>query len=73
MFENKLYSSALKYMERSKNIYYNDPELHFMLTKYYINVNDYNEAYANIQECLRLLPDYYPALRLKQEIEQIGF
>ena len=33
MYENKLYSAALRYMNKSKKIYYNDAELHFMLSK----------------------------------------
>jgi tetratricopeptide (TPR) repeat protein len=73
MLENKLYTSALKYMDRSKQIYYNDPELHFMYAKYYMDVNKFNDAYFYINECLKLLPDYYPAKLLKQKIEEIGF
>jgi len=70
MYENKLYTAALKYMEKSKNIYYNDPELHFMLAKYYIQSNNTKEANFYINECLRLLPGYYPALLIKQKFEE---
>ena len=70
MYENKLYASAIKYMEKSKKINYNDAELHFMLTKYYMRTNDFENANHYIKECLRLLPDYYPALTLKQQIEE---
>ena len=73
MLQNKLYTSALKYMERSKEIFYNDPELHFMYAKYYMDINNYKDAYSCINECLHLLPEYYPAQILKQRIEQIGF
>ena len=68
MLENKLYSSALKYLEQSKQIYYKDPELHFMLAKYYINTNNPKEALFYINECLTLLPDYYPALMIKERL-----
>lgn len=73
MFENKLYSAALKYMEKAKKIYYNDPELHFMLTKFFLQKKNYEEAYFYINECLRLLPTYYPAKVLKQKIEELAF
>lgn len=73
MLENRLYTSALKYLEKSKQIYYNDPELHFMYAKYYTDVNKFQEAYFYINECLKLLPSYYPALCLKQRIEENGF
>ena len=71
MFENKLYSLALKYMQCSKKCLYHDPELHFMLSKYYLKFNDYNKAYESINICLDQLPDYYPAKVLRKEIEQM--
>ena len=71
MFENNLFSAAFNYMQKSKEIYYNDPELHFMLARYYINVHDYEKAYLHIKECLNLIPDYYPALQYKQKIEEM--
>lgn len=73
MLENHLYSSALKYMERSKQLYYADPELHYMYAKYYMNLNNYDSAYFYVNECLRLIPGYYPAQMLKQIIEENDF
>ncbi len=71
MLVNKLYSAALKYMEKSKRLFYNDPELHFMYAKYYFDFKNYEEAYFYINECLKMLSDYYPAVVMKQKIEQI--
>ena len=68
MLENRFFTSALKYLERSKQIYYNDPELHFMLAKYYLNANNIKEASFYTEECLRLIPDYYPAQLIKQRL-----
>lgn len=74
MLLNKLYTSAIKYMEYSKKIYYNDPELHFMYAKYYLEVEkNYSEAYFYVNECLKMLPSYYPAQVMKQRIEEIAF
>ena len=73
MLENKLPSAALKYMEKSKQIYYNDPELQYMYAKYYMDNEQYRNAYFYINECLKLLPTYYPALVMKENIEEIGF
>lgn len=70
MFENKFFSAALKYMEKSKMLRYNDPELHFMLAKYYLEVHDDKKAYDSICECLTILPDYYPARIIKAKIEE---
>jgi len=68
MYENKLYNASLEYMEKSKEIFYNDPELHFMLAKYYFNLNQYSEADYYISECLKILPSYHPAITLKSSI-----
>lgn len=70
MYANNLLSIAFNYMEKSKKIYYNDPELHFMLAKYYTDIHDMPNAYISINECLRILPDYYPAKLLKEQIEE---
>ena len=68
MFENHLYKAALEYLEKSKNIFYNDPELHFLFAKYYINSHEYNRAYFYLEECLKILPDYFPAIKLQKEV-----
>ena len=73
MFENNLYSVALSYMEKSKEIYYNDPELHFMFARFFLNVNNYIEAERYIHECRKLMPDYYPAKLLEAQIDGIKF
>lgn len=68
MFENKLYKAAKEYLDKSKNIFYNDPELHFMLARFYIKTGEYEKSDFHLDECLNLIPDYYPALLLKREI-----
>ena len=70
MYENKLYKAAFEYLEKSKNIFYNDPELHFMFAKYYIKMREYATADYYLDECLNVLPDYYPALQLQKEISR---
>jgi len=68
MYENKFYSSALKYMEKSKSIFYRDPELHFMFAKFYINSGDFQLADLYLTECLKIVPSYFPALKMKRDI-----
>ena len=69
MYENKLLKVAREYMEKSKKIFYNDPELHFMFAKYFYESRDYSEAEFYINECIRILPDYYPAKLMKEKIQ----
>ncbi len=68
MYENKLFNASKKYLDKSKNIFYKDPELHFMYAKYFINTHEYSYANYHIDECLKILPDYYPAKKLKAEV-----
>ncbi len=69
-FENKLYNVAKEYLDKSQGIFYNDPELHFLFAKYYINIRDYELASKHIEACLSILPDYYPAKLLKEQISK---
>lgn len=70
MFENRLYKASREYLEKSKDIFYNDPELHFMYSKYFIKTREYEKADFHLDECLNILPDYYPAKRLQKEISR---
>ena len=70
MFENRLYKACREYLEKSKSIYYNDPELHFMFAKYYIKTREYDIADFHLDECLSFLPDYYPAKILQKDISR---
>lgn len=70
MFENRLYKASREYLEKSKEIFYNDPELHFLFAKYYIKTREYDKADFHLDECLNILPDYYPAKYLQKEISR---
>ena len=70
MYENKFHKSAREYMEKSKKIFYNDPELHFMYAKYFYESDNLKDENFYIDECLRILPDYYPAKLMKKKIAE---
>lgn len=70
MLENKLYKAAKSYLDKSKDIFYNDPELHFLFAKYYIKMKDYEQADFHLDECLNILPDYCPAHILQKELSR---
>ena len=70
-YNNGFYNVAREYLEKAKRTYYNDPELHFMLCNYFYKFKDYKEAIYYISECLRILPDYYPALKMQESIKAI--
>ena len=52
--------AASEYLDKSKKIFYKDPELHFMYAKYNLDFKNYEIANYYIDECLKILPDYYP-------------
>ena len=68
MFENKFQNAAKEYLDKSKKIFYKDPELHFMYAKYHLNLHNYQEALFHINECLKIMPDYFPAKKLKEDL-----
>ena len=70
MYENRLYKASCEYLERSKKAFYKDPELHFLLAKYYLNAKNYENSLYYINECLGILPDYYPAKCFKKNLEK---
>lgn len=70
LYENKMYNASLEYMEKAKESFYRDPELHFMLAKFYLNSNQLTEANYYIDECLKVVPSYHPALKIKAEISK---
>ncbi len=70
MYNNAFYNAALEYMEKSKKFFYNDPELHFMFAKYYYKFNNYENAKYYAEECLKILPDYFPAAQLLKALHE---
>jgi hypothetical protein len=68
MLVNNLPEIAKKYLDKSKEIFYNDVELHYIYAKFYFDNRQFNKANFHIDECISFLPDYHPAIVLKKEI-----
>lgn len=68
LYNNNLRSLAKVYLDKYKDVVYYDPELHFIYAKYYLEGRDYKMALASINQCLQVLPEYFPAKNLKDEI-----
>ena len=52
----------------AKDYFYQDPELHYILSEYFFNNNDYSEAKKYAQSCLDILPEYFPAKKMMRKI-----
>ena len=71
MFENKFYQAAKEYLDKSKDVFYNDPELHFLYAKYYTRFKDYEKADYHLDECLNILNDYLEMLHQENIMKNI--
>ena len=54
--------NALNFLEKWRQIEYNDPEVHILLAKCYSNLNLPQKAKQAVNDCLNRVPDYFPAI-----------
>lgn len=71
MMNNGFYDIAKNYLKEARSNTYNDPELHFMCCQYYIKNGEFDKALQSIQECLNVLPEYYPAIKIKEALLKV--
>lgn len=58
------------YLDKGIAHSYTDPELHIIICDYYIYKNDIENAIKSLETCLRVLPNYYPAIKKLEELIQ---
>ena len=58
------------FLDRAKNYFYHDPELHYLLAYIYYNNNDFAQAKKALDDCLSILPKYFPAENLLKQIQE---
>lgn len=68
---NNLMSASMFFLRRAKDKFYQDPELHYLLAYIYYKDNNLTECKKSIQTCLEILPQYAPALKLKNLMEKV--
>lgn len=68
LMNNGFFDSSKTYLDKAKDSTYNDPELHFMYCQYYIHHKDFDKALQAINNCLAILPEYYPAKKIKEAL-----
>lgn len=69
LYNNNLKEQALFFLERAKDYFYNDPELHVLLAQIYIENKEYIKAKNAIKACLYILPKYYPAILMAKKLQ----
>ena len=70
--KNSVYSYARFFLERAKNYFYQDPELHILLAEFAILEGRFESALKSVNTCLNILPEYFPAINLKRKLTKNG-
>lgn len=68
MLNNDFPEVALYYLKKAKEKFYYDPEMHYMLAQCYSRQGEISLAITSINNCLDILPEYFPAKKLLQSI-----
>lgn len=56
------------FLDKSKDVCYNDSELQFLYVEYYLFINDIENTKKAIEKCLAVNSEYYPAKRIKVKL-----
>ncbi len=68
MLYNDFTEVALHYLKKAKEKFYYDPEMHFMFANCYLKIGNISLAKESINNCLTILPGYFPAKRLLSKL-----
>lgn len=70
LLKNNCFNSSKVFLDKALDFFYNDVELHFLFVEYYLANNDHNNARKALNNCLRISPEYYPAILMDKKLEQ---
>lgn len=68
LLNNNFPSVAMIFLQRGKDNFYFDPELHYMMAHCYLNEGEKQFAKQSVLKCLSIVPEYYPAKELLKKI-----
>ena len=68
-YNNGYLDQGMFFLDRAKNYFYHDPELHYLLAYIYYNNNQIENAQKALEDCIRILPEYFPASHLLKKIK----
>lgn len=67
-FNHELYNSALNLLKKSAEIFYKDPETHYMLGEIYLRTNNIKEAIKEFKISDEVNNGYLPAIKRLKEL-----
>ena len=68
LFAHEYWDLALEFVEKSREVCYPDPEALLIEAQCFHALKKYEKSLKSLEELLRILPDYNPAIELKNEI-----
>ncbi len=68
-YNNGYLDQGMFFLDRAKNYFYHDPELHYLLAYIYNNNHQTAQAQKSLEDCIRILPEYFPAVDLLKKIK----
>lgn len=68
LFTHGYFNILPDFINRSKQCCYLDPEIHFIEAQMHYKMRDFPNALTSLGATLQIVPDYFPALSLKEEI-----
>ncbi len=70
LYNNGYEQQSMFFLERAKNYFYHDPELHYLLAFIYYNDGNLAQAQKAVNDCLYILPNYFPAKSMLKKLEE---
>lgn len=68
-YNNGYYEQGMFFLDRAKNYFYHDPELHYLIAYIYYDQNNLEKCKKALDDCIYILPEYYPAVNLLKKIK----
>lgn len=68
LYNNNLEPQARFFLEKAKNYFWQDPELHYLIAYICYKKDDYQTARKALENCLEILPKYFPAVDMMRKI-----
>lgn len=70
LFANGYFKLAITFCKKTLNIYYCDPEAFLILAQCYFLIGNLGEALDYVNRTINMVPDYYPAILLKDVLRK---
>ena len=70
-YNNGLKEEGMYVFEKAKEIFYQDPELHYLIALAYKEKGDNQKALHYAKTCQEILPEYCPAVMLEKTLQSV--